>query len=131
MVKSNSGHGGGGVFAWPMPRSAAGPGSFAWLKQPTGRPRTPPRLQTQSQIGYPQQIVSPGHEIGPSLRSFHSAIATAPQSAHRLHPAEDFFHPFPNALTGAVTSTAGRPSVQTVHLGPILTRRVRSDLPLP
>src|SRR5436189_145424 len=92
----------------------------------------PPALNARiAKDGYQPQIVSPRHEIGPSLRPFHPAIAAAPQPTHRFHPAKDFFHPFANALTGAVTGATGRASVQTLNLGSLFARRVRRDFPLP
>src|SRR5258706_4222495 len=114
-----------------MPRSVALTGSFDRCEQPTDRPRLSSGLQTQSQIGYPQQIVSPSHEISPRLRPFHSAIATAPKPAHRFHPAKDLFHPFANALTGAVTRPTGRASIQSRSVNPISACRVRRHGPLP
>jgi len=88
-------------------------------------------LQTQSQIGDPQQIVRPGHEIGPSLRPLHSAIAGAPQATHRFHPTKDFFHPFAQPLAGPVTGTTGRASIQSRNFPSHFARRVRRDFPFP
>ena len=80
-------------------------------------------LQTQAQFGDPQQIVSPGHEIGPSLGPFHSAMAAAPQSTRGLHPAEDSFDSFTQALTGAITRTTRRAAIQSRHAGSHFARR--------
>ena len=131
MVKSITGRRSTRIVVRRLPRLAALTGSFVRFEQRTDRARPSSGLQTQSQIGYPQQIVSPGHEIGPGLRPFHPAIATAPQSAHCFHPPKDFFHPFANALAAAVTSTTGRATVQTVNLGSVFARRVRRDFPRP
>src|SRR5208337_3332090 len=87
-------------------------------------------LQTQSQVGYPQQIVSSGHEIGPSLRPFPPAIAGASEATHRFHPTKDFFHPFAQALAGPVTDTTGRASIQSRNFLSRFTGCVRRDFPL-
>jgi len=87
-------------------------------------------LQAQSQVGYPQQIVSSGYEISPSLRPFHPAIAGAPQATYRLHPTKDFFHPFAQPLAGSVTGTTGCPSIQSRYFPSHFARRVRRDFPL-
>jgi hypothetical protein len=65
------------------------------------------------------------------LCPFHSAIPTAPQSAHRFHPAKDFFHPFAKALAGPVTGAPGCTSIQSRNLSPLFARRVRRHRPFP
>ena len=131
MLKFITGRCGTWIFDRRKLRLAALTGSFVRCKQRINQSRPSAGLQTQSQIGYPQQIVSSGHEIRPGLGPFHSAIVAAPQSAHRFHPAKDFLHPFANALAGAVTGATGRPSVQTINLGSIFACRVRCHFPLP
>lgn len=61
----------------------------------------------------PQQVVSARHEVAPSLRPFQSPIPASPQSAHRLDPANNLFHPFPNPLARRVTRRLSRPPVQS------------------
>src|ERR1035441_2305484 len=131
MVQSIIGRCGTRTLTSWMPRWVALTGSFERCEQPTGRSRCSSSLQTQSQIGYPKQIVSPGYEIGPRLRPFHPAIATAPQSAHCLHPPKDFFEPFTNALADPVTDAIDGASIQSRNSNPIFARRVRCHLPFP
>src|SRR3974377_270687 len=131
MVKSVTDRCGAVIYARRSSHGSAAAGAFAQYEQRTDRPRPSSGLQTQTQVGYPQQIVSSRHEIGPRLRPVHSAIATAPQAAHRFHPAKDFFDPFAKALAGTVTGATRRASIQSRDLSPILARRVRRDFPLP
>ena len=60
----------------------------------------------QFQAREPQQIVSPGDEVAPGLRPLASAIAAAPQSAHRLDPTNDFLHPFADELADVSTTVS-------------------------
>src|SRR5208282_2107390 len=108
MAKSITSRCGAQMFGRRMTHFTVSTGSFGRLQQRTTRLRSSSRSQTQSQIGYPEQVVSPGYEVSPGLRSFHSAVAGPAHSAHRFHPTKDFFHPFAQALAGAVTVTARR-----------------------
>src|ERR1035438_1091527 len=94
MVKCITGWCGARIFARWLARSAALTWSFVRSEQPTDQPRHSSGLQTQSQVGYPKQVVGPRHEISPGLRPFYPTISSSPQTAYRLHPAKDFFYPF-------------------------------------
>ncbi len=77
-----------------------------------------------------QQIVSARHEVAPGLRPFQSPIPTSPQSAHRLDPADDFFHSFPYPLARGVTPLAGGAPIQAVYFYSRLAGHMGYNFPL-
>ena len=78
-----------------------------------------------------QQVVSPRHEVAPSLRSLQSPIPAPTKSAHRLDPTKDFLHPFANLQTDLITPLRRGAAVQAGHLHFIFARHMRSNLPFP
>jgi len=131
MVKSITDRCGARIFARRLPRLVVPIRSIGPCELHFDLPCPSSGLLTHSQVGYPQQIVSPSYEIGPCLRPFYPAVATAPQSAHRFHPAEDFFHPFAKPLAGAVTGPSSRVSIQSANSNPLFARHVRCHGSLP
>src|ERR1043166_2871528 len=85
----------------------------------------------QLQFRQSQQIVGARHKVAPSLRTFLSAVPTPTQSAHRLHPANDFFYSLANALAGLIPLRPGRARIQSRHLHTILACHMGRDLSLP
>ena len=77
-----------------------------------------------------QQVVSARHEVAPGLRPFQSPIPAAPQSAHRLDPADDFLHSFPYPLARGVTRLAGGAPIQTGYAYSGLARHMGYYFPL-
>ena len=83
------------------------------------------------QSRHPQQVVSARHKATPSLRPLLPPVATASQASHRLDPAEDFLHAFPDPQAGLVARVPGRPCIQAHDVHPVLAGRMRRNLPLP
>ena len=75
------------------------------------RPTLSTGLHTHRQARYPKQIVGPGHEISPGLRSIHSPVAGPAHSAHRLHPPKDFLDSLADSLAGLVSALPRRAPV--------------------
>src|SRR6185312_11165909 len=86
-------------------------------------------LQIHRQSCYSKQVVGPGHEIHPSLRSIHSSVASPAHSSNCLHPPEDFLHPFADSLAGLVAALPRRARIQSRHFNPLLARCVGRDRP--
>ena len=63
------------------------------------------------QVAYSHQIVRRGSEGKHPGHPFGSSVTGFPEIAHGFHPAEDFLHPFPQALTDGVARMAGGPAV--------------------
>ena len=127
MVKTITGQCPAGIVARQLPCSAALTGSSIDLGSPPTNRVLSSGLQTQSQIGHPQQIICPRHEIGPSLCPFYSTIPAASQSAYRFHPAKNLLDPFAQALADAVTCTASRPAIQSRNVNPLSLHAVCSE----
>jgi hypothetical protein len=63
------------------------------------------------QVAYSHQIVSCGREGEHPVHPFYSSVTGFPETADGFHPAEDFLHPFLQALTDGVARMAGGPAV--------------------
>jgi len=69
------------------------------------------RRNRRRQVAYSHQIVRRGREGEHPAHPFHASMAGFPEIADGLHPAEDFLHPFTQALTDGVARMTGSAAV--------------------
>ena len=62
---------------------------------------------SRRQVTYSHQIVRRGGEGEHPAHPVLASVPSLPEIPHRLHPAEDLFHPFSQALTDGVPRMAG------------------------
>ena len=86
----------------PLPPSAAGfrenyrfPGVLFGSRRNRGR-----------QVAYSHQIVGGGGKGEHPAHPFYTSVTSFPEIAHGFHPAEDFLHPFAQALTEDIARMA-------------------------
>ena len=91
----------------------------------------PGGVSRRRQSRHSHQVISPGHEVAPRLRPLQSPIPAPPEPAHRLDPAENFFHPLSNFQTHLITFLERRAPVQARHFYFLFARDVRRDLSFP
>jgi hypothetical protein len=63
------------------------------------------------QVTYSHQIVSRGGEGEHPAHPFYAAVTSFPEITHGFDPAEDFLHPFAQALTDGVARVPAGPAV--------------------
>ena len=76
-----------------------------------GTERSHGSRRRRRQLAQPHQVVAGGGHFHPETVASHPAVPQLPATAHRLHPAEDRFGPFPSPPTDPMTLVAGGASV--------------------
>jgi hypothetical protein len=65
-------------------------------------------MRGRAESGDSEQVVGGSHQISMQLSAVEAAIASTPQAAHGLHPAEDLFDPLAYPLTHRVADMTRR-----------------------